>query len=150
MVTASSVITANGDSSAVSAAGSVVIQSQGSFSDAAGSQLNVTGGGLGGNGGHVEISANQLGRINSRIDGKANGNWLWGSLLIDPQDMILDANNTDFTGVLMGQIALAASGKITLNTVWDLEASIYQPLFPNRASFHSRPAATYFSPTVLS
>src|SRR5882724_3997799 len=54
---AASVITAKGDAQGTSAGGNVLVKSDTSFSDAAGSTIDVSGGAQGGNGGQVDISA---------------------------------------------------------------------------------------------
>jgi filamentous hemagglutinin family protein len=144
---ADSVIEANGDSSSRSTGGKITIKSSDTFSDESGSRISVTGGGLGGNGGQVEISAPIMSAINSEVDGHAVSGSTGGNLLIDPTDIVIGnsgtgavgsggevhANdppttlrlnvNSAFTG--LSHITLQASRNITLNanTTWDLNAS---------------------------
>src|SRR5579859_808419 len=68
---AHSVISAQGDVQGTSSGGSVTIKSDNSFSDQAGSAINISGGTQGGNGGQVEISAPRMSAVNSRITGQA-------------------------------------------------------------------------------
>jgi filamentous hemagglutinin family protein len=127
----SSVIQANGDGSGNSQGGNVTIKSASAFSDSAGSQINVLGGGNGGNGGSVEVSAPNMASLNSRIDGGAQPGFTDGQLLLDPATITL-ANtaaggdtdvNTAFEN--MSQITLQATGTITVSagTTWNLSAS---------------------------
>jgi filamentous hemagglutinin family protein len=128
---AGSVIEAKGDTQGTSAGGSVMIKSDASFSDVAGSTIDVSGGAQGGNGGQVEISAPQMSAINSKIDGHAAAGSTGGKLLIDPDNILVSDGNTaqppdtmlydvnnDFLG--MSAITLQANFNIELNTPWDL------------------------------
>jgi len=63
-----SALLAQGDNQGTSRGGSVSIKSENTFSDAAGSSINVSGGTQGGNGGAIEISAATLGPIQSSIE----------------------------------------------------------------------------------
>jgi filamentous hemagglutinin family protein len=94
---ANSVIRANGDSG-TSSGGSISIKSGGSFSDAPGSLISVTGGGQGGNGGAVEVSAVSMSSIQSTIDGHANNGGTGGRLLLDPTDINIGFSGTDSAG----------------------------------------------------
>lgn len=144
----SSVISANGDATSASTGGQIEIKSALTFVDSVSSQINVTGGGLGGNGGFVEVSAPFMSAMNSQIDGHANANSIGGRLLIDPLNinignsgsgsigsgtvgsgdapvagtLTLDVNST-FVG--FSQITLQALNNITLSagTTWDLATS---------------------------
>jgi filamentous hemagglutinin family protein len=141
-----SVISANGDAATISSGGQITIKSDNLFTDTANSKISVVGGGLGGNGGAVEISATTMPSIQSQIDGHANAGAIGGNLLIDPVNInigntgsgsagsgavssgsapgTLNLNvNTAFTGFSL--IDLQATANITLaaNTVWDLVAS---------------------------
>ena len=143
---AGSVLRANGDANAVSDGGRVTIQSAGRFSDTPASQIDVSGGRLGGNGGQVEISAVQMPAVESHLDGAAKPHWKGGSLLLDPTDIILGTegngsagsgtvNSTDGPDTLrlnvnsafvgFSQIHLEATRDISLNpyTVWSLNDS---------------------------
>ena len=121
---ASSVISAKGDATGKSDAGSVTIKSGNTFSDQAGSVIDISGGAQGGNGGQVEISAAALNPIRSSIQARASGSFLGGHLTIDPYDLILDsAFVSSLIPVLSGgiyQINLQADHNITLSTFWTL------------------------------
>src|SRR6266568_1820343 len=95
---AGSVLRANGDANAVSDGGRVTIQSAGRFSDTPASQIDVSGGRLGGNGGQVEISAVQMPAVESHLDGAAKPHWKGGSLLLDPTDIILGTEGNGSAG----------------------------------------------------
>jgi filamentous hemagglutinin family protein len=148
---ANSSISAQGDSAAVSDGGRVTVKSDGAFTDAAGSRITVAGG-LGGNGGQVELSASSLPQIHSTVDGHAAAGSSGGSLLIDPDFIVLGSTGSGsanggqvgandppgtlnlnvgsatgagsaFTG--LGHITLQAKNDITLSsgTLWDLDIS---------------------------
>ncbi|HUA67098.1 MAG TPA: filamentous hemagglutinin N-terminal domain-containing protein [Candidatus Saccharimonadales bacterium] len=128
----SSIISAHGDTQGTSSGGSVTIQSGNSFSDQAGSAINISGGIQGGDGGQAEISAPQMGAINSIINGQAMDGFSGGILTIDPANIWLASANSDpkapsgysivnvnsFNG--LSQINLQADNNITLNTIWTL------------------------------
>ena len=133
---ATSVLRANGESDAVSAGGSVLVKSEKSFEDMAGSKVEARGGSLGGQGGRMEISAVEMSSVNSSIDGTARRGWLGGSLLLDPTDIQIGRAGTSSSPSLLkldtslsfqglSRITLEATRDITLalNTVWDLSAS---------------------------
>ncbi len=148
---ANSQISASGDNSpAGSAGGTVTIQSGNNFSDSVGSQITVTGGAQGGNGGNVEISAPNILSLNSSVNAGAQTGWDDGLFVLDPMNInlgnsgttsggtsgtingsgsgngTLNVNvNTAFQNITAGQILLEASGNITLlaDTIWDLYAS---------------------------
>ena len=84
-----SVISAKGDSVGQSSGGNVTIQSGGAYSDQPTSVIDVSGGQNGGNGGHIEISANEITEIESVILGKATAGFTSGKLLIDPANIVL-------------------------------------------------------------
>ncbi|HUE36274.1 MAG TPA: filamentous hemagglutinin N-terminal domain-containing protein, partial [Candidatus Acidoferrum sp.] len=114
-----SVISAQGDALGTSAGGSVTIQSEGSFSDEAGSSINVSGGTQGGNGGQVEISAPTMGDINSSVAGTAASGFTDGILTIDPTTLIINsAYISTFSG--LSEINILTTGNIELSTVWNL------------------------------
>ena len=118
------VLSAHGDSQGTSPGGAVTIKSGNTFSDQPTSSINISGGEQGGNGGQAEISAANLGPIQSRIDGHAANGFLGGRLTLDPYDLTLDAAFvTSLTPILNGglyQISLQADDSITLSTVWNL------------------------------
>jgi filamentous hemagglutinin family protein len=148
---ANSQISANGDdSSGGSAGGSVVLKSGNNFSDSVGSQISVIGGANGGNGGSVEVSAPNVLSLNSGINARAQAGWTAGTLLLDPDYIILDSSgsgsagngtvlvgsnpgstldlnvNTAFANIAVSQITLQAAYDITLagGTTWDLSGTI--------------------------
>ena len=129
---ANSQISAQGDDSAAgSSGGSVTLQSGNNFSDNVGSQIDVSGGSQGGNGGNVEISAPNILSLNSSMDAGAQAGWNGGEFFLDPVNIVLGTStangainvNSAFSG--FSQILLQASGTITLNanTAWNLSAS---------------------------
>lgn len=129
---ANSVISAQGSAQGVSSGGTVTIKAGNTFSDQPGSTICVAGGAQGGNGGQVEISAPQMGAINSVVDGQAQDGFTGGTLTIDPADIWLASVDTDpsapagysivnindYSG--LSQINLQADDNIVLNTVWQL------------------------------
>lgn len=129
---ANSVISAQGAATGVSSGGSVTIQSDNTFSDQAGSTINIAGGAQGGNGGHAEISAPQMNSLHSAILGQAATGFLGGKLVIDPADLWLASSATDpsapagytvidvnsYSG--LSAISLSADDNITVNTLWTL------------------------------
>jgi filamentous hemagglutinin family protein len=139
---ASSVISAKGDAQGTSSGGSVTLKSGNQYTDHAGSLVNVSGGGQGGNGGQVEVSAPRMGAIQSTIQGGAATGWVGGGLLIDPLNVLLTAsgNNAPATGTVnagdppatgtlslnvnlfpsFSQILVQASQNIELSTLWKL------------------------------
>jgi hypothetical protein len=141
---ANSQIIANGDNSPDgSAGGNVTLQSGDTFSDIAGSQITVHGGAQGGNGGSVEISAPDFLSLNSSLDASAQAGSAAGQLLLNSQDITLNASgangmnggtldlNVNGTFANFSQIILQASGatatgsgNITLaaGNGWDLGA----------------------------
>lgn len=142
----SSTLQARGDAFRASAAGTVTIHSGGSFSDLAGSTIDVRGGRNGGAGGFAEISAPQLGAIHSSLLGGAEPGARGGRLLIDPIDIVIGNSGTGSAGsgnvtesstpdVLrlnvgsaffgFSQITLQATRDITIasSTTWDLNLS---------------------------
>jgi filamentous hemagglutinin family protein len=148
---ADSQISASGDnSSSGSAGGDVTLESGNNFSDRIGSQITVTGGSQGGNGGNVEISAPHVQSLNSGINARAQAGWTAGKLLLDPDYIILDTSgsgsagsgavlagdnpggtldlnvNTAFANLAVSDIILQAAYDITLagGTSWNLSGTI--------------------------
>lgn len=127
---ASSVISANGDTTGTSPGGSVTIQSGNSFSDQNGSVINVAGGTQGGNGGQVTISAPQMSAFQSSINGLAGAGYADASLSIDTADITLNADGSPVAGQLalninslsagLSQINLQAANSIELSSPWNL------------------------------
>jgi filamentous hemagglutinin family protein len=139
-------ISARGDVAAVSSGGQVTLKSDRRLEDTFGSRIDLRGGGLGGDGGQVELSAPELPAVRSRIDGSAQEGSRGGRLFIDPQDIVLSASGSGSVGsgsvgfgdgpgtlqldvnsafVGLSQIRLQATRNIQLmaNTLWDLNAS---------------------------
>lgn len=140
-----SVTRASGNTAEPGDGGRIEIKSEGSFRDVASSVIDVSGG-VGGDGGFVEVSATALSAIRSTIDGRAAPGGQGGHLLIDPEDIILGSSGTDTIGsgnvgandppttltldvntafVGFSQISLQATRNIqlTAGTLWDLAAS---------------------------
>ncbi|MFO1488229.1 MAG: filamentous hemagglutinin N-terminal domain-containing protein [Verrucomicrobiota bacterium] len=136
------------DSAAVSHGGTVTLKSQNQFSDTATSEIITIGGGQGGNGGNVEVSAEKFSSLAARMDAGAQAGWTGGHLLLDPANITLGTTgsgavpgsgtvpyntsgtlalnvNTAFLNKNFSQIALQATANITLaaNTVWNLSQS---------------------------
>jgi filamentous hemagglutinin family protein len=143
-----SVLFAHGDDTGVSKGGAITIKSEGSFSDATSSRINVAGGAQGGDGGFVEVSAPFMSSIRSTIDGSAASGWKGGHLFIDPLNITIGhsgsgsagngnvgANDPPVAGTLtldvnsafvgFSQIVLQALNNITISSgvTWDLVAS---------------------------
>ena len=129
---AESQILARGDDSVAGSAGGVVtIKSGNNFHDAVGSEILVTGGVHGGNGGDIEVSAPNVLSLDSHMDATAQNGWDGGTFFLDPVNIILGTStaggainvNTAFAG--FSEIILQATGNITLNanTTWNLSAS---------------------------
>lgn len=141
-------LSAQGGGEGVSAGGEIVVKSEGSYADAAGSRIRVTGGDRGGDGGFVELSAPHMNEIRSQIDARAAVGHRGGQLLIDPLEIVIGSSgngsagsgsvgagdppasgtlNLDVNSSFLGfsQITLQALRNITLSagTFWDLAAS---------------------------
>ena len=87
---ANSQILARGDDSTPgSSGGNVTLQSGNSFSDNIGSQIDVSGGAQGGNGGNVEISAPNILSLDSSINAGAQPGWSGGVFSLDPINIVL-------------------------------------------------------------
>ena len=116
---ASSSIHADGDPSALSAGGRITIKSDRIFTDDPASQISVAGGGLGGDGGAVEVSAAAMTSVDSQIFGRALAGWGGGELLIDPTDIIIGktttANKLPASGVVASD-ASPTSLRLNVNT----------------------------------
>jgi filamentous hemagglutinin family protein len=129
---ANSQILARGDNTSPnSSGGNVTLQSGNNFSDKVGSQIDVSGGAQGGNGGSVEISAPDILSLNSSMDAGAQSGWLGGTFFLDPVNLLLGTStangavNVNSAFSSFSQILLQASGNITLNagTTWNLSTS---------------------------
>ena len=112
---ANSQILARGDNSAGgSAGGSVTLQSGNDFSDDVGSQIDVSGGSQGGNGGNVEISAPSVTAINTRINGQAQPGWVGGTLVVDPDYIVLNQSQSDAGSAGAGTVLAGSNPGSTL------------------------------------
>lgn len=142
----SSVLSAAGDAG-VSAGGKISVKGGKEFTDAAGSRLNVSGGAAGGNGGVVELCADEIASIQSDLVALAHPGWRGGYLTIDPLNITIGTTgtgklgtggtvlsgsapatgtltlnvNSSFTG--FSKIDLQATQDITVGTSWDLAKS---------------------------
>jgi filamentous hemagglutinin family protein len=132
---ANSQILARGDDSTPgSSGGNVTLQSANTFSDSVGGRIIASGGGQGGNGGNVEVSAPKILSLNSSMNANAQFGWLGGDFFLDPANISLGTStaggainvNTAFAG--FSTINLQATANITLNagTAWNLSASTGQ------------------------
>lgn len=140
---AGSVLSAHGDIQGPSSGGTVTIRSDDSFSDQAGSTINISGGSQGGNGGQAEISALRISAINSSINGQAVDGFVNGVFSIDPLNIVLSTSGDDappsgtvnsgdapVDGTLtlnvnsfastLSHISLQAVNNIELSTLWSL------------------------------
>ncbi len=135
-------IEARGAAEGISPGGSVLAKSSGRFSDAPTSSIDVTGGAQGGDGGAIEVSANRMNAIRSRLEGHATAGFQGGELYIDPENIILTDSGEGFpadgtvlpvdppadTLVLdvnslplgLSHVRLEAHNDIELWTVWNL------------------------------
>lgn len=143
---ATSEISVRGDASAFSRGGQATLKAERRLEDAVGSRIDLRGGGAGGDGGSVELSAPELPAVRSRIDGSVQAGNRGGSLFIDPQDIVLGYAGSGSVGsgsvafgegpgtlqldvnsafVGLSRIRLQATRNIQLlaNTAWDLNAS---------------------------
>jgi filamentous hemagglutinin family protein len=102
---ANSVIQASGDNSSPdSSGGSVTLKSGNNFGDSIGSQISVTGGVQGGNGGSVEVSAPDILSLNSGVDAGAQSGWNGGNFILDPLNIVMGTS---------GSYTVAADGTVT-------------------------------------
>ncbi len=124
---ANSTISAQGDRAGLSAGGTVVVKAGHTFSDQAGSVISIAGGAPGGDAGQVEISAQQMGAIQSTLHGAAAPGFKGGQLTIDPTDLTLDsayvASLNDLISGGLSVIDLLADNNITLSAAWSLADS---------------------------
>jgi len=138
---AGSQTSARGDSSTTaSPGGSVIIQSGRAYRDDPTAKVSVAGGRGGGDGGFIEVSADDFPGIRAEVDGSAAAGSVAGRLLIDPDTIVIDATGTGSgrTGVIkpgdvpnqlrvspsafenFSQITLQARSTIDVNTLWNL------------------------------
>ena len=137
---AGSLTSARGDSSTASPGGSVIIQSGRAYRDDPTAKVSVAGGRGGGDGGFIEVSADDLPGVRAEVDGSAAAGSVAGRLLIDPDTIVIDAVGTGSggSGVIQpgdvpnqlrvnpsafenfSQITLQARSTIDVNTLWNL------------------------------
>ena len=136
---AHSTLEAKGDSG-VSTGGEILVKAGRQYSDAPGSTIDVSGGNLGGNGGHVEVSAPQMTGLSSHFIVKGSAGAQAGELTIDPDNIVLTRGGTPASSGTVGvgsspsqltldidslkafsKISLQATRDITLNAVWELD-----------------------------
>lgn len=91
-LTADSVISARGDQSALSPGGRIRLHSEGKWRDSQGSQVDVRGGGQGGEGGRLEVCSRQFATFRSLLEGGTAAGWKGGRLSIDPKDIELGSS----------------------------------------------------------
>ncbi len=109
-------ISASGDQETHSDGGRILIKSEGIYADVRESVIDVSGGGLGGDGGFVEVSAPVMERIHSTIDGTAQNGSVGGRLLIDPLNIVLANSGNDSAGSgTVGSGDAPANGTLTLD-----------------------------------
>jgi filamentous hemagglutinin family protein len=88
-----SVLRANGDANAISSGGRIELDSAQTFFDDPGSIIQTRGGGLGGNGGEVQLCALSMPGLESRLDGTARPGWRGADLVLDPYNITLSPNS---------------------------------------------------------
>jgi filamentous hemagglutinin family protein len=88
-----SVLRANGDANALSSGGRIELDSAQTFFDDPGSIIQTRGGGLGGNGGEVQLCALTMPGLESRLDGTARPGWRGADLVLDPYNITLSPNS---------------------------------------------------------
>lgn len=123
-LSASSVISAKGDVQGNSAGGTVTVKSDNTFSDVAGSTMDISGGAQGGMGGAAEISAASLNGIRTFVNGHAAPGFQGGTFTIDPTDLTIDsAFVSGLTPTLnsgLYQLNIQTDGNIKVATQWFL------------------------------
>ena len=138
---ANSVISAQGDSTVTtpSSGGSVQLQSGNSFSDQAGSAINVSGGSQGGNGGQIAISAPQMSALNTALNGQAAAGYAGGTLSINTEDIALNSDGSPVAGTLALNAINFGSGfsQISLQAADNIELSSHLTLTPESGIFGS-------------
>jgi hypothetical protein len=139
-----SVIQANGDAGGNSPGGNITINSSGTFSDTAGSQISAAGGAGGGNGGNISLCAPNMLSLNSSMNANATPGFTDGTLFLDPTTIDIAASgtatlpgsgtelNTSGSGTLtfspnylngFSTLDLQASSTISLQSAWTVPAS---------------------------
>jgi filamentous hemagglutinin family protein len=121
---ANSVISAKGSSQGKSSGGSVIVKSDNTFSDAAGSKIDISGGAKGGDGGSAEISAPILSTFQTYVDGHAASRFAGGIFTLDPTDLTIDATYiANFAPTLnsgLSQVNIVTDGNIFFQAPWTI------------------------------
>lgn len=140
-----STLSARGDAGATSDGGRIVVKAERRLDDATGSRIDIRGGGQGGDGGFVELSAPELPAVRSTVDGTAAAG-RGGQLFIDPQDIVIGSSsnggvgsgtvnpndppttlnldvNSSFVGLSQIHLQATRNISVTTGTIWDLNAS---------------------------
>ena len=129
-------IRAQGGADQVSGAGSITIKSAGTYKDDPAAKVSVAGGANGGNAGSMEISAPRFDGLTAQLDGSAVTGYSGGSLLIDPDKILVNQTGTAPSGTLgyninsafkgFKDIKLQADSDITVDTkgAWNLANSV--------------------------
>ena len=129
---ANSLITANGDASASgSGGGQIMLQTAGTYSDVAGSQIQFAGGANGGDAGRALIYAAQA-SVKSTLTGSAQAGFNAGDEYFYPRATSLTLNDNSlapFAG--FSSLLFQASGNLPVatGTAWDLAAGTGSLLF---------------------
>lgn len=111
----SSVLSAKGGESGVSAAGTITLKSERAYSDATGAKIDVRGGSQGGNGGTVNLCAEEMPSILSEFNGGAKSGWSGGHLFIDPTFINIGTSQNGKLGNSGVGQALSGSGTLNLD-----------------------------------
>ena len=129
-------LSAQGGADQGSEGGSITIKSGGTYKDDPAAKASVAGGVNGGNAGSMEISAPQFASLTAQLDGTASKGYSGGSLLIDPDKILVNQTGTAPAGTLgyninsafkgFKDIILQADSDITVDTkgAWNLANSI--------------------------
>lgn len=138
----SGTIRAKGDPAGLSSGGKVTLKAANRYTDEQTSEIDISGGGRGGNGGELEICAPHMSAIRAAINGKATVGFVAGALTVDPLNILLSTSGSSAppsgtvgvsdpptAGTLtlnvntlsgLSQINLQAANNIELNTLWTL------------------------------
>ena len=124
-------ILARGDGSpSGSSGGSVTLKAGNSFADSFGSQIIITGGAQGGNGGTVEISAPNILSLNASIDASAQPGSVGGQLFLDPVNITLNASGSGTvpSSGTSGTVAYGTAGNLSLNVTGTAPSGVFNGL----------------------
>ncbi|MGD0816341.1 MAG: filamentous hemagglutinin N-terminal domain-containing protein [Verrucomicrobiota bacterium] len=111
----SQILARGDDSLSGSPGGSVTLKSGNTFADSVGSQIIITGGGQGGNGGRVEVSAPNILSLNSTMNASAQPGSTAGQLFLDPENIILSSTGASATSGMVNETDPPTAGTLTLN-----------------------------------